>query len=162
LLNKSNLALFVCIVFIIRHYRKSEWGACVSEGSGGKQSLRLVQPESNTHAVQKPAKMLPFPLISRPTLPDLFRLRLISESSQSKRFNLSVVAVVFTHSEPGKHKQSLNEANIGKENSHHGMDIIQQGFFFPQLHVEAPGSKRINNSCSLHSTRRCRNWLCYL
>lgn len=51
---------------------------------GGYRSLRFVQPESNTHAVQKPAKTLPFALISRSLFPDLFCLMLIPESVQSK------------------------------------------------------------------------------
>lgn len=45
---------------------------CVCVGDGGNHSFSFVQQDSNIHAVQKPAKMLPFPLISRSTLPDLF------------------------------------------------------------------------------------------
>ena len=100
-------------------------------GSGGNQSFRFVQQESNMHVIQKPAKVLPFPLIGRSTLPDLFCLMLIPEGIQSKWFNLSVMVIFFIHSEPGRHKSSLHKAYIRKENFHHGMDIIKQYFFFP-------------------------------
>lgn len=37
-----------------------------------KSAISFVHWDSNIHAVQNTAKVLPFPLINRPTLPDLF------------------------------------------------------------------------------------------
>lgn len=71
-LKKSNLALSACLAFIIQNYGKSERGVCVWCGSsGGNQSLRFVQPESNTYTVHKPAKTLPVAFISRSPFQDL-------------------------------------------------------------------------------------------
>lgn len=68
-----------------------------------KSVIRFCETR-NMYMVQNPAKMFPFALVNRSTLPDLFCLMFIPASIQSKWFELSVMVIFFIYSEPGRHK----------------------------------------------------------